>query len=425
MSSRTGLIALCWVLTLAAAFAAGRLAAPGLGAFSGPVVAEGTESELRAALRERDLVARAASLARVLQNLDAASFPDASDVFEQSITDELDIELFASAWARVDGPGAWRRIDGWPANKRKAAIPAVCRAWAANDPEAARMVHAGLRGELRLECGIGIGISWPASEREELGRWIGTLSRSVERQPVISQTIAYQLKHEDAGAVISWVEALPEDGPEPVKAEALRRAAGQIAVEDPERAARWIESHREAPWAQDAARFVAEPWLPRDPEAAIAWVASLPEGEREEALNWMFRRWLTNDRNRAEEWLLAAEPSGIVAAAKEVAAKKIGYTEPLAGLQWCRWISAGKVRDRCLGQVARGWFLREPDAARRWVEESDLSAQAQKQVLRPAPDSRPAKRARRQLEKIRPARGDAPSEDVAPGATGPKPDNHP
>ena len=83
MSSKTGLIALCWALTLAAAYAAGRPGAPWWGGTSESVVAEGAQSELHAALRERELVARAASLARVLQNLDAASFPDASDVFEQ------------------------------------------------------------------------------------------------------------------------------------------------------------------------------------------------------------------------------------------------------------------------------------------------------------------------------------------------------
>ena len=92
------------------------------------------------------------------------------------------------------------------------------------------------------------------------------------------------------------------------------RVASAIAEAKPAIAAAWAEP-RIAAAAADGSRptglprRIATRWVKHDPEAAMAWLASLPAGaDRNDGVTESIRTWVQNDLIRARLWIEKLEP---------------------------------------------------------------------------------------------------------------------
>lgn len=64
-------------------------------------------------------------------------------------------------------------------------------------------------------------------------------------------------------------------------------------------------------------------------------------------------------------------------------ARGYAWQDPEAALAWAQDISDPSLRERSLTQVGQAYYRRNPDAARAWLEQSGLSAEAQQAVTSP------------------------------------------
>ena len=153
----------------------------------------------------------------------------------------------------------------------------------------------------------------------------------------------------------------------------FRRVASSAAEVDPEAAAAWAEHHQAGEHGLALPTRVGTRWAKRDPEAAMRWLSTLPEGwNRDAGVRETYRTWLRLGGDRPLVWLRGSELEPWMDPALALFARKIGADEPEEGLAWAGRISDEELRWGTLGQIAREWLVLDEPAARAWIERSEL-----------------------------------------------------
>jgi hypothetical protein len=213
-------------------------------------------------------------------------------------------------------------------------------------------------------------------------------------------------------AVMRWAEAVPEDAPNEFKTGAFRLASGLVAREDPKQAAVWFVAHRMQPYSAGALAGIARSWAEHhDPPALFEWLDGLPaaEGERageiHEATVAGFRAWVGRAPDDAEAWLSSRLPDAGLDPAIDELVRVRSQTSPASAVEWAARIEDETQRKRSTLLAARAWQRQDPDAARAWLERSDLSEDEKQSILRTRPAGPgPGRRAAARLAVPPPAR---------------------
>jgi hypothetical protein len=369
-------LVLSWIVIAAVAFAIGRQTAPSQQAGDeGPIWADVMEASLREALHSRDLLDGVSEVTRLMRDLRPENVTGAIAAFDSQRASEFEIQLFATAWARIDAPSALEHLLGWPRNTATTAVPAAVEAWAAENPAAARQFVAGLdEGWLREPCARALATGWALSGEPGLAEHLSAIPSHRLRQKVVNHMMWSWLKREPANAVMDWVDSI--EGPDEFKRMLYEKALSQIAQQDPPLAAAWVDAHVGGAYSRRAPRLVLAPWLRIDTPAALVWLESLPAGpQRDESLEWGFLRWMTQDRERAEAWIRGVEITPALWPAIQGFARRWVESDPVEALIWCERISDLDRSQLCQADIAGSWFNRDPEAARSWIAGSQLPAE--------------------------------------------------
>ena len=178
---------------------------------------------------------------------------------------------------------------------------------------------------------------------------------------------------------MAHIGRLPDDRRDSARKELVAHWA-QFAPAD---AARWVG--RMSPSAERAsmARDVALAWVRRDPGAALPWLfKNTPEASQPDALAAAVAVWSRSDPNAAATWLGESAPQELdTDPAVAALARQIVHRDPESALAWASTITNPGVRDGALGTVMSQWAIREPVAARLYVDEAEISDE-QREKLR-------------------------------------------
>ncbi len=122
----------------------------------------------------------------------------------------------------------------------------------------------------------------------------------------------------------------------------------------------------------------------------MTWLASLPAVDHlPSAVEATYREWLRHDREGALRWLREVEPNPTFEPAISLYAfVAISDGDPQTALEWAQRLQGEELRHMTLEQLARSWLANDPEAARAWIEGSELSEAARQRVLAP-PKTRP------------------------------------
>jgi hypothetical protein len=397
-----------WLGAVAAAFLLGRSLTPSnVGGQAVDVQA------FRAALSDPDWIARGFTISVYLAQLDSAQLPAAIDVVEDRrrwmTQDEL--RLFMIAWARIDAPGAFSRALEWPDHTRSKGAGAALYAWALVDPNAAReAMERQDDAELRQLLVDRLVAAWAhGSDKQGATEFVAGLGHSKKRERYTS-VLAREVYAGGPDALIAWADALVKGPHAKYGAVAFGKAAGVLAQDDPERAARWVEANIGRSWAFDAPSIVGRHWADGDPIAALTWLRTLSRGRaRDRAVAMTFRHWLLDRPIEAEDWLGAEPRDRTIDTARALLIRHLAPTSPSAARDALELIADPLIREESVVQIAWSWRRNDPAAADAWMEEFELSDEAKALI---SSKQRPPRRINRNGQPSR--REDLSSDDSEP-----------
>ena len=293
-----------------------------------------------------------------------------------------EIRLFMSGWARFDPEAAFEYALFAPEVNRHTMASALMYTWAQGDPVAAQGALLGVRNTslgraleehfILGQISVG-GLELVHEYTEDL--------RPSKRRELLVGHIAQALAMQSADTVIDWAEAVDDDDSR-FRRTVFNKTAGALAQYNHERGVEWVVGHYGEPDARGSARLLALRWADSDPDAAFAWLSSLPGGEeKNDATGFVFAYWLNSRPEEASAWL-AQRDHGVALdpAMRTMALSKIAESPPVA-IEWARRVHDSGIRERTLVQIAKAWLGSDPEAARRWLAASGLPRSARKNVL--------------------------------------------
>jgi hypothetical protein len=197
--------------------------------------------------------------------------------------------------------------------------------------------------------------------------------------------LTIELMRESPDAVIRWAEGIANDAPGSYKSTAFQKAANILASTDPVRASEWIETHLDAAYAAGTPAVIGQRWLEIDPPAALEWLTSLPRGDHDKALRTTLLTWLNREPAYAADWVREASPAVGLDVPVELMISRDRH-DPQAALDWAQRIHHPIAKRRAVLRLGRRWLRRDPDAAKHWLEQSELSPKMKSAVLDPPRD---------------------------------------
>ena len=353
---------------------------------------ERAAQQVREILADTDALRRVTELGSLLARLGPDAVPAVTAVFEAAPLNRGDVELalFGSWWAGLDPEAAWQwaKTD-WRA-EHTVVMAAIARSWAHSDPKAA-LDHAQLpfRGQARVTVAAAMA-GWEESGQPGLVEYVQGNPEPMTQQRLGETLAERKMLVLGAEQALAWADALPQDF-----ATVMRpRVASAVAEADPTVAAAWAEPRiAAASRPTGLPRRIGTRWVKHDPEAAMAWLASLPAGDdRKDGLTESIRTWAENDLFRARHWLERLEPEPWNEPILGFYARSmLAGAQPQQALELVARFQDVELRDYYTTVIVRAWMLRDREGAQAWLEQADIPTAVKKRAslvpsgLQPAP----------------------------------------
>jgi hypothetical protein len=302
---------------------------------------------------------------------------------------------------------------GVPSPRRDQELSQLFESWAQQDPRSAlsaaeKFSEPNLRETLTSSVVAG----WVLREPEAAFAWATDPSRTdrygmiaVEKlakaDPDRAMKLAAALPGRDEsfyqqayGTVITSVanegryadaRKMVESIPSPVIREQLTsELAGTWGRYQPKQAAQWLLGFPEGSMREGALGNVAYSWAQIDPLGAANFAASLPPGgSRKQALVNTVIAWADKDISSASAWLdkFDAQRDNDAAVAAIATSPKVVQQNPEVALSWAESIVGPEDRAEAIGQIAAQWAERDRNAARKYLEKTNLLDATQRAEL--------------------------------------------
>ena len=194
---------------------------------------------------------------------------------------------------------------------------------------------------------------------------------------------------------LDWLNTLAEGD---FRAMMTPRIASATTLVDPTVAAKWAEPQiAAAKRPTGLPRRIATRWILFDPDAALAWLATLPAGyDRDDGVTEAFRDWQRRDPIASRAWIERTELQRWNEPAFGLHARgMVAADDPAKALAIVGRLSDAELRDYLTTVIARAWLERDPKAADAWIRTADLPEGVRRRTYmvsrkNPNPNPRPA-----------------------------------
>ena len=268
---------------------------------------------------------------------------------------ESDLSAVMSGWASANPTEAMALLGNLPENM------------ASYKAQIAEALVAGL-ADTDTALATSLALRLAAEGTGQAERMIGGIASEV-------------LRKEGAAAASVWVSGLPDGA---AKGAAMSRVAGSFAREDAQAAAKWVEGFASEGFASRAVAEVGAELGRQDPGSAVNWLENLPAGPGQaDGFRNVMGDWEDADPQAASAYLAGMQQSPQRDAAISGFASGYAWQNPLASIEWAQDISDPGLRQRTLIRAGQAYYNREPEAARAWLETSNLPPESRWRVLNP------------------------------------------
>jgi hypothetical protein len=262
------------------------------------------------------------------------------------------LRIMVAAMSGYDFHAAAAWLAGFPdgAGKRAAQLVLI-RQWAEFDARAAIAYYASLPAGASQRTALEmITQLWAPAEPRAAAAWaLGLPPKS--RDASVPIVIAMWAR-EDPAAAAAWAASWPASQ---AQTNALLNIARTWVWGNSPAAAAWVAQFKDGDLKEKAACSLARDWARRDPEAAGRWIKGLPAGRTRDAA---------------------------LASLAETITQRFDVKEAIATAQT---IEAPELRQSALESAASEWIIRDPYAARPWIEQSAWPDGIKSQLLKRTP----------------------------------------
>jgi hypothetical protein len=387
---------------------------------SNPVSAEEAGRRAKEILAQSSPLARIADLSALLQRCGPDAVPALLEAYEGAPLDggDPEIVLLATWWSAFDPKAAfaWTSSD-WRATYG-AVIAAVFRGWSHIDPQEALKASSALRfaGQLELAKDA-IYSGWDESGQPGLEEALtaGGMSDQQRYAEILARRRVVALGAEGA---IRWAESQADPAfQQMMKVRVASAAAGTksgAAI-----VAKWatpqiVESKNPTGFP----RRIGTRWIVHDPDAALAWLASLPAGsDRDDGVAESFRDWMRRDYVKAKAWADEMAKGDIprwVEPALSIYSKTNALEHPEDSMKLIGRFTDVDLRETTTIAAARLWLQNDHDAARAWIDKNVAPELVQRIGGKQERPNLPREKPRRRGRPEQPEAGTQPDPTFAP-----------
>ncbi|MBW1883241.1 MAG: hypothetical protein JRJ58_06925, partial [Deltaproteobacteria bacterium] len=348
------------------------------------------ELHIRQLLSNEDGLERARSISALLQATPIESLEDVLAGFQTSRLDHGDIELTLCAkwWARFDPESAFLYAQrNWRMDHPRV-LSSIVRAWARQDPRSAFEFGIGrqsLAGSpfFRNEVVDALIVGWTESGKPGAFEFAVRIADMGIRQRALRTLARLRVAHHGPEATLDWASEAP-GVPDNVRRHLVQATVSVAAKEAPRLAASWIDSvglenFKEA----GLSGRVAASWAESEPEAALAWAATIEPGwDRKDAVRRATTAWWDTDPDAAAAWVRNQAPAPWLDPAQGIYLRRTvmssNYHVDWESMLDDFALATIQDEDDRWGMVAwllQRWLIVDEPAARSWIlEEQDLPA---------------------------------------------------
>ncbi len=244
------------------------------------------------------------------------------------------------------------------------------QAWAGNDPEGAYTWYLSNKDELnpRESRGFLAGVIAGLAEKDfpaafEKAKNVDNLSRGdVLRR--MGAVVANNSEHRKQ--FTDYLLTLEDSG---VASEAASALVGQLVLTDLQGAIQYAEAWKGENKSRLSSR-VTEEWAQLEPEKALEWQLSQPDGK--DSVDATFAGWARQDADSAREWLGAQADDLNKDQFRNSAAQRTMWDDDYSGaVQWASSIQDTEKRQKSFKNIYSQWARKDKEGANQWVESLD------------------------------------------------------
>ncbi|MDB6069997.1 MAG: hypothetical protein JWL81_1168 [Verrucomicrobiales bacterium] len=177
---------------------------------------------------------------------------------------------------------------------------------------------------------------WSNSDPQAASSYASSLPDGVKRNQALSQ-VSRSMALKDPDAAVAWAKSLPRSSE---SLNLVREVIGTVAERDPQ-AALALANAQPPREQRMLLSGIAQNWMSSDPDGAVAWIKTLPEGAtRQECISNMswYAAWGGPGDNLNELMALLPKGQNRNQALSRVA-NYLGYSDPESSLKWAATLS--------------------------------------------------------------------------------------
>ncbi|HIL79882.1 MAG TPA: hypothetical protein EYG54_01310 [Myxococcales bacterium] len=355
--------------------------------------AEAMQREVDAALVIPNLSERFIALGATLSGLTAENAPGAGAAYAENIiiVRGCEVRPFASAWGRLDPAAAIEfalNLQRHGSQRRREAISEVVASWAAIGEGKDAMdflatLAPGSEDQRVVARNLATGLAG-------LGNWDGAIRvlggiPDGEPRDMLLFKVYRELLRTEPDGIRNFVDSIPVDAPNNLKAKAFARSLALLASLNPDYAREWFQKHMLTDYATgEAIKNILDGLVIQDPSEAVRWLASVPpSAARDDGLRDAAYRWLKGNPGDAYEYLRPQLHKAEFAPAIFPFAQFMILQDPKDAVDWARRVPHPVERYKVLTQALIKWGRIDRRAVVQWVRETpEVDEAVRKEVVK-------------------------------------------
>ena len=340
--------------------------------------ADTMKTRVSEALQERVMSKRYIAIAKALEELTIENASGAGAAYSEDILLVRSCEMrpFTYAWAAIDAEAAVDyslnlRITG--SQRRREAISESVRSWTNHDQGAGAMAYLATldpsTDDYRVVSQNTVMGLAEGGHPELANGLISSLEDNDTRDMLVFRVLIELLRGEP-DAIKNWVNSIPSDAPNNLKATAFERAMALIVGLNPTYAMEWFQENQFTDYAGGKAiATILKGLVETRPEDALAWVMSLPPSDaRNEAVRDAAYNWLKAYPEPASEFLRANLHLPELTDAIFPYAQYMIKADHVQAVDWALRVPVPYERVRVLSQALIVWGRRDRPAVIEWLK---------------------------------------------------------